>query len=181
MRTFVAIEIDNKDILRKIRSVQESTSFKAKPVRIDQIHFTLQFLGEVDEDKCEKVKNLLRTITFSQFDLSLKGVGGFPNLKNPRVIWVGTDKKGAEKLIEVSKEIEMKLTELGFEKDKKFKPHLTVLRVKHKIGDISLRMKEYEAIEFGTQIISKIKLKRSVLSPKGPEYSDLLVVNENEK
>ena len=181
MRTFVAIEVDDKGILQKIRSVQESTSFKASPIRIDQIHFTLQFLGEVDEDKCEKVKNLLRTITFSQFDLSLKGVGGFPNLKNPRVIWVGTDKKGAEKLIEISKEIEMKLTELGFEKDKKFKPHLTVLRVKHKIGDISLQMKEYEAIEFGTQIISKIKLKRSVLSPKGPEYSDLLVVNENEK
>ena len=55
------------------------------------------------------------------------------------------------------------------------------MRVKHKVGDISLQMKEYEAIEFGTQVISKIKLKRSVLSPKGPEYSDLLVVNENEK
>ena len=181
MRTFVAIEVDDKDILQKIRSVQESTSFKASPIRIDQIHFTLQFLGEIDEEKCEKVKDMLRTITFSQFDLSLKGVGGFPNLKNPRVIWIGADKKGAEKLIELAKEIEMKLTLLGFEKDKKFKPHLTVLRVKHKVGDISLQMKEYEAIEFGTQVISKIKLKRSVLSPKGPEYSDLLVVNENEK
>ena len=58
---------------------------------------------------------------------------------------------------------------------------MTVLRVKHEVGDISLRIKEYEAIEFGTQVVSKIKLKRSVLSPKGPEYSDLLVVNENEK
>ena len=181
MRTFVAIEVDDKDILQKIRSVQESTSFKASPIRIDQIHFTLQFLGEIDEELCEKVKDVLRTITFSQFDLSLKGIGGFPNLKNPRVIWIGADKKGAEKLIELAKEIEMKLTLLGFEKDKKFKPHLTVLRVKHKVGDISLQMKEYEAIEFGTQVISKIKLKRSVLSPKGPEYSDLLVVNENEK
>jgi len=181
MRTFVAIEVDDKSILQKIRSVQESTSFKASPIRIDQIHFTLQFLGEIDEKLCEKVKDVLRTITFSQFDLSLKGVGGFPNLKNPRVIWIGADKKGAEKLIELAKEIEMKLTPLGFEKDKKFKPHLTVLRVKHKVGDISLQMKEYEAIEFGTQVISKIKLKRSVLSPKGPEYSDLLVVNENEK
>ena len=181
MRTFVAIEVDDKSILQKIRSVQESTSFKASPIRIDQIHFTLQFLGEIDEELCEKVKDMLRTITFSQFDLSLKGIGGFPNLKNPRVIWIGVDKKGAEKLIELSKEIEMKLTPLGFEKDKKFKPHLTVLRVKHKVGDISLQMKEYEAIEFGTQVISKIKLKRSVLSPKGPEYSDLLVVNENEK
>ena len=181
MRTFVAIEVDDKGILQKIRSVQESTSFKANPIRIDQIHFTLQFLGEIDEELCEKVKDVLRTITFSQFDLSLKGIGGFPNLKNPRVIWIGSDKKGAEKLITLAREIEMKLTPLGFKKDKKFKPHLTVLRVKHKVGDISLQMKEYEAIEFGTQVISKIKLKRSVLSPKGPEYSDLLVVNENEK
>jgi 2'-5' RNA ligase len=181
MRTFVAIEVDDKGILQKIRSVQKSASFKASPVRIDQIHFTLQFLGEIDEELCEKVKDVLRTIAFSQFDLSLKGMGGFPNLKNPRVIWIGVNKKGAEKLIELAKEIEMKLTPLGFEKDKKFKPHLTVLRVKHKVGDISLQMKECEAIEFGTQVISKIKLKRSVLSPKGPEYSDLLVVNENEK
>ena len=173
MRTFVAIEVDDKDILQKIRSVQESTSFKASPIRIDQIHFTLQFLGEIDEELCEKVKDVLRTITFSQFDLSLKGVGGFPNLKNPRVIWIGADKKGAEKLIELAKEIEMKLTPLGFEKDKKFKPHLTILRVKHKVGDISLQMKEYETIEFGTQIVSKIKLKRSVLSPKAVSYTHL--------
>ena len=181
MRVFVAVEVDNKDILQKIRSMQESAHFKAKPIRIDQIHFTLQFLGEIDKEKCEKVKDLLRTITFSQFDLSLKGVGGFPNLKNPRVIWIGTDKKGAEKLVEMTKEIQMKLTSLGFEKDKKFKPHLTVFRVKHKINDISLQMKEYEVIEFGTQIMSKIKLKKSVLTAKGAEYSDLLEIIGNEK
>ena len=92
MRTFVAIEVDDKGILQKIRSVQESTSFKASPIRIDQIHFTLQFLGEIDEKLCERVKDVLRTIAFSQFDLSLKGMDGFPNLKNPRVIWIGADK-----------------------------------------------------------------------------------------
>ena len=42
-------------------------------------------------------------------------------------------------------------------------------------------MKEYETIEFGTQSITKIKLKRSILKQEGPEYSDLLVINENEK
>ena len=94
MRTFVAIEISNNDILQKISSLQKSIHFKAKPVKINQIHFTLQFLGEIDQEKCEKVQDVLNTITFSQFDLSLKGVGGFPNLKNPRVIWIGIDKKG---------------------------------------------------------------------------------------
>jgi len=181
MRVFIAVEISNADILKKIQRFQENLQIDVKPTKINQIHFTLQFLGEIDDEKCEKVKDLLRTITFSQFNLSLKEVGGFPNLKNPRIIWIGTDKKGAEKLIKITNEIEMKLTSLGFEKNKKFKPHLTIFRVKHKIDDISLQMKEYEAIEFGTQIITKIKLKRSILSPKGPEYSDLLEINGNEK
>tara|TARA_B110000014_G_scaffold101357_1_gene69596 strand:- start:145 stop:690 length:546 start_codon:yes stop_codon:yes gene_type:complete len=181
MRVFIAVEISNADILKKIQRFQENLQIDVKPTKINQIHFTLQFLGEIDDEKCEKVKDLLRTITFSQFNLSLKEVGGFPNLKNPRIIWIGTDKKGAEKLIKITNEIEMKLTSLGFEKNKKFKPHLTIFRVKHKIDDISLQMKEYETIEFGTQIITKIKLKRSILSPKGPEYSDLLEINGNEK
>ena len=181
MRVFIAVEISNADILKKIQRFQENLQIDVKPTKINQIHFTLQFLGEIDEEKCEKVKDLLRTITFSQFNLSLKEVGGFPNLKNPRIIWIGTDKKGAEKLIKITNEIEMKLTSLGFEKNKKFKPHLTIFRVKHKIDDISLQMKEYETIEFGAQIITKIKLKRSILSPKGPEYSDLLEINGNEK
>ena len=124
------------------------------------------------------MKDELKKITFSRFNVVLKGVGGFPNLKNPRVIWVGIDKNGGEKLTSIANEIATKLTMLGFKKDKKFKPHLTIFRMKKKISDISSIMKEYEALEFGTEIISKIKLKKSVLSPKGPEYSDLLVVNE---
>ena len=181
MRVFIAVEISDEKILNKIQSFQEDLEINAKPTKTNQIHFTLQFLGEIDEEKCEKVKELLKEITFSGFDLSLKGVGGFPNLKNPRVIWIGTDKKGAEKLVKVTEEIGMKLASLGFEKNKKFKPHLTVFRVKNKIDDISSQMKKYEAIEFGTQLITKIKLKRSILSLRGPEYSDLLEINGNEK
>ncbi len=98
-------------------------------------------------------------------------------MRNPRVIWIGIEKNGAEKLGSLAKEIGVKLTSLGFEKDKKFKPHLTVFRVKKRIGDVSSIMKDFETTNFGTEIVSKIKLKKSVLSPKGPEYSDLLEVN----
>ena len=181
MRTFVAVEISDTSILEKIQKFQEEFDIDAKPIKINQIHFTLQFLGEINEEQCEMVKDQLRKITFSCFNLSLKGIGGFPNLKNPRVIWIGTGEDGAGKLAEIADEIGIKLGSLGFQKDKKFKPHLTVFRIKHRIGDISLRMKEYETVEFGTQAITKIKLKRSILSPKGPEYSDLLEVNGNEK
>ena len=177
MRVFVAVEISKGEILKKIQAFQKNVEIDAKPTKIDQIHFTLKFLGEIDQVKYDQVKDIIKKIPFSSFDISLKGVGGFPNLKNPRVIWIGIDRNGAEKLTVLANEIEIKLIELGFEKNKKFKPHLTIFRVKRKISDISVIMKEYEAIEFGVQTISKIKVKRSVLSPKGPEYSDLLEVN----
>ena len=87
------------------------------------------------------------------------------------------EKDGAEKLTDLANERGKKLTTIGFEKDKKFKPHLTVFRVKKRIENISSIMRDFETMEFGTETISKIKLKKSVLSPKGPEYSDLLEVN----
>jgi 2'-5' RNA ligase len=176
MRVFIAVEISNEIILKRIETFQENLEINAKPTRINQIHFTLQFLGEIDEKKCKKVKDVLKKISFPQFELFLKGVGGFPNLNNPRVIWIGTD-KGGQKLSQIAREIGMKLTTLGFKEDRKFKPHLTVFRIKKKIGDISSLMQEYETVEFGSETVSKIKLKKSVLSPEGSEYSDLLEVN----
>ena len=181
MRVFVAVEISNKKILKKIQTFQKNVQIDAKPTKIDQIHFTLEFLGEIDQVKCDQVKDVMKKISFSSFDISLKGVGGFPNMKNPRVIWIGVDKNGAEKLTSIANEIGMKLTALGFENSKKFKPHLTIFRIKKKIGNISSLMQEYETVEFGSETVSKIKLKKSVLSPDGPEYSDLLEVNANEK
>ena len=177
MRVFVAIEISKEEILKKIQTFQKDVQIHARPTKIDQIHFTLEFLGEIDQVKCDQVKDIMKKISFSSFDISLKGVGGFPSLKNPRVIWVGIEKNGAEKLTGIANEIGIKLTGLGFEKNKKFEPHLTIFRIKKKINDISVIMKKYETVEFGVQTISKIKVKRSVLSPKGPEYSDLLEVN----
>ena len=179
MRAFVAVEISKGEILKEIQTFQEKINIDAKPTRVDQIHFTLQFLGEIDKEQCEQVKDVLNKIDFSEFKICLKGVGGFPNLKNPRVVWVGMEKDGAEKLTVLANEIGTKLTILGFEKERKFKPHLTIFRIRKKIGNISAIMKDFEAEEFGTEIISKIKLKKSVLSPKGPEYSDLLEVNAN--
>ena len=177
MRVFIAIEISNKEILEKIQTFQKNVKIDAKPTRVDQIHFTLQFLGEIDDAKCQQVKDLLNEISFTQFQVLLKNVGGFPNLKNPRVIWIGIEKDGERKLTDLANEIGTKLTTIGFEKDKKFKPHLTVFRVKKRIDNVSSIMRDFEAMEFGIETISKIKLKKSVLSPKGPEYSDLLEVN----
>lgn len=177
MRAFVAVEIDNADIIQKIKSIQETATFEAKPVRIDQIHFTLQFLGEISKEKAEKVKSVLLTIDFQRFSLAIECFGAFPNTKNPRIVWLGVDKYGGEKLSNVAKNVNSVLSPIGFNVDKQFRPHLTIFRIKTKIGDITNELLKFKDVEFGKQMVSKIILKKSELSKNGPEYTNLVEVN----
>ena len=94
-------------------------------------------------------------------------------MKFPRVIWIGTDEIGGNALVDLAKKVESVLAPLGFTSDKPFKSHITIFRIKNKIGDISKDLEKFESYEFGSQEITKIKLKQSVLTPQGPIYSDL--------
>ncbi len=176
MRVFVAIEITDKIVINSITKFQDKLEIDAKPIEAQNFHFTLQFLGEVSKDTLVKIKEALQTVEFSSFDIILKGVGVFPKPRFPRVIWVGTDEKGGEILIELSKKIVKVLEPLGFFQDKSFKPHITVFRIKKKIGDISRELESIKMENFGMQKISNIKLKKSELTSSGPIYSDLLEI-----
>ncbi|TBR11978.1 MAG: RNA 2',3'-cyclic phosphodiesterase [Candidatus Nitrosotenuis sp.] len=175
MRTFVAAEITEQDILSSIKNLQSNLRIKAKPVELQNMHFTLLFLGEISEDMMERVQNELKTIQFDSFDISFEGVGAFPKPRFPRVVWIGV-KNGADQLVKLAKTVEEKLSPLGFKSDKEFKPHITTFRIKNKIGDITDELSKYSNEKFGTQKISEIKFKKSVLTPSGPIYSDLQVV-----
>jgi len=177
MRTFVAVEISNESIINSIKKFQTEISIDAKPVESKNFHFTLQFLGEVSEDISQKIIQSLRKIEFSSFSVNLRGIGAFPKPKFPRVIWVGTDNDGGNMLVQLSKKVEKALEPLGFFSDKPFKPHITVFRIKKKIGDISEELKNQNIVNFGIQRVSNIKLKQSVLTANGPIYSDLVEVN----
>ena len=173
MRVFVAVEISNEEVIDSIKEFQSKISIKARPIELKNLHFTLQFIGEVTEEVCEKIKQSLKNIEFSSFLVNFNGVGVFPKMKFPRIIWIGTDNVGGDSLKELAAKVEDVLSPLGFSSDKPFKPHITVFRIKNKIGDISKEMENFTALDFGSQIISKIKLKQSVLTPQGPLYYDL--------
>ena len=115
-------------------------------------------------------------IEFQSFDVSLEGIGVFPKPSFPRIIWIGTDKAGGQKLMGLATKVVEKLSKLGFQPDKPFKPHLTIFRVKNKIGNISDDLKKYQTHSFGKQHVSEIKFKKSILTSEGPIYSDLKVV-----
>ena len=175
MRTFVAIEVNNKDVLNSIHKIQTELNIKAKPVELHNMHFTVQFLGEVSEEMVGKISDALNNIEFSAFSISFASIGVFPNLNSPRVIWIGTD-DGFNELEKLAEMIRSKLSDIGFSPDKKFKPHVTIFRVKNKIEDLPSKLEKFSSYSFGKQLVSEIKLKKSELTPNGPIYTDLLVV-----
>jgi len=176
MRVFVSIEISNDEVINSIKNFQKLIKIDAKPTELKNLHFTLQFLGEVSEQIIDKIIQSLNTIKFSKFNISLKGIGAFPKLKSPKIIWIGTDEKSGKIMIELSKKVEKALEPLGFSTDKPFKPHITVFRIKKKIGDITEEMENHKNVNFGIQEITSIKLKKSELTLNGPVYSDLMEI-----
>ena len=176
MRTFVAVEINSQEILKSIESIQSEIKIQAKPVSINNIHFTMLFLGEIADSMSHRIMEELGSIQFQSFDVLIQGIGVFPKPSNPRIIWVGTDNEGGQKLSQLASSIIEKLSNLGFKADKPFKPHITIFRVKNKIGNISNDLKKYQSYSFGVQRVSEIKFKKSILSSDGPIYSDIQVV-----
>ena len=175
MRVFVAIEVSNKDVLNSIQKIQTELNIKAKPVELHNMHFTIQFLGEVSEDVTKKISDTLNSIEFSAFSISFASIGVFPNSNSPRVIWIGIN-DGINELEKLAEMIRLKLSQIGFSPDKKFKPHVTIFRVKNKIEGLADKLEKYSSYSFGKQEILEIKLKKSELTPNGPIYTDLLVV-----
>jgi 2'-5' RNA ligase len=122
-----------------------------------------------------KISDALNSIEFSAFSITFGSIGVFPKPNSPRVIWIGvTD--GINELEKLAEMIRSKLSDIGFSPDKKFKPHVTIFRVKNKIEDLPSKLEKFSSCSFGKQLVSEIKLKKSELTYQGPIYTDLLVV-----
>jgi len=176
MRTFVAVEVSSKDVLESIKKIQSSLNINAKPIELQNMHFTLQFLGEVSDNMLENIQDALNSIEFEPFNVSFESIGVFPKPRFTRIIWVGVDKDGAKYLTDLAKKVTIALSSLGFNPDKPFQPHVTIFRVKNKINDITDELANIKSSVFGVQRVTDIKLKKSALTPEGPVYSDLYVV-----
>ena len=177
MRTFVAAEIHSDEVLNSIFKLQSDFKIKATPVSKQNMHFTMLFLGEITEDIAENVKKALATISFKPIVANFNHVGAFPNPRFPRVIWIGVGETASGELIELASQVEKTLAPLGFKADKPFKPHLTIFRVKNKIDNISMILDKFKTVDIGKDTITELKFKKSILTPNGPIYSDLQVVN----
>ena len=178
IRSFIAFDIDSESVLKRMTDAQNflaKTGADLKLVEPKTIHMTIRFLGNITVNMVEKIHEEMKKVQFISFDVKIHGVGAFPNVRYPRVVWAGiTD--GADQLRSIFTQLEPRLRSLGFAPDAKgFSPHLTIARVKsgRNKAELARLITENAKYEFGNVRAECLRLKRSDLTPKGPIYSTL--------
>ncbi len=173
-RAFISVDIGALPGIVKVLDDLKNTGADLKLVKPENVHMTLKFLGEIDEKRVDEIADVMRNSIkdVSPFTIKLIGLGVFPNMNYMRVLWIGTE--NAEKLGVIAERLENELSTLGFKKEKrKFSPHVTVGRVKsiRNKGVLQNFLNENKKTDFGGSDVKCIKLKKSILTPKGPDYS----------
>jgi len=178
MRTFISIDVVEREEIKEIMDELKKTGAKLKMVEPENIHLTIKFLGEVDENLIEKVKEAMKEAIdgIKSFKAELKGVGVFPSMNYIRIIWIGFNDNGVSK--KIAERIDDALKKYGFSKEKSYVPHVTIARVKGGGKKENLRevIEKNKEKSFGLIECSSIRLKKSVLRKEGPLYETIFEI-----
>ncbi|MCJ7632310.1 RNA 2',3'-cyclic phosphodiesterase [Candidatus Bathyarchaeota archaeon] len=178
LRTFIAIDIPRGKVREEILKFQRTISqigFDLKLVEPENIHITLRFLGDIQKKIIEDLKTELNRIQFSPFEVTLEGIGVFPDYRRINVIWVGI-KGGNIGLVDLYSKINHVLEATGIPLDRRgLSPHITVVRVRSGRNReiLSKTVGELEGSTFGSFEVNSFHLMQSNLTPKGPIYQSL--------
>jgi 2'-5' RNA ligase len=175
-RGFIAIDIKATQQITTFEKEIEKTGADVKLVEPRNIHITVKFLGDTDENHIDAIEQSMKesVLAVKPFPITLKGTGVFPNQNYMKVLWIGITDEG--NIETIAHAIDEKLEPLGFKKENRgVSPHLTVGRVKTARNKDQLLevIGNYKAVEFTIQNVQSITLKKSELTPKGPIYTTL--------
>lgn len=179
LRSFVALLLDShlRERLAEAAGRLQQVGAGVKWVEPENLHLTLKFLGSVEEQRLPGVEQAIREAAAQgqAFSLSCAGLGAFPNLRRPRVVWAGV-RQGIEELARLARSLDERLQALGFERQKRpFAGHITLGRVKSPVNlhKLTQAMQEQGDPDFGAMAVSAAHLMKSTLTPSGPIYSIL--------
>lgn len=177
-RTFIAFRIEPlEEMSACIEHLQGALrTEKMKWVDPGKLHITLRFLGDTNPEQVEETGRILgETVPrFKSPEVAFRGLGLFRNIRDPRVLWIGMD--AGTILPELKIALDHKLEGIGFPaEDRKFRPHLTLARIKfirdrESLGDL---LREYSETVFQQDRIEELIYYESILRPEGPEYIPL--------
>jgi 2'-5' RNA ligase len=178
-RTFVAIELPGyiRDDLRKLQHDFTSYRFGIRWVKPRNMHLTLKFLGDADPVHVEAIENVLAEIVGQTpvFELLPRGMGVFPNIRQPRILWTGIAGQ-VNALRYLHRSVEIALDPLGFTAEKRFfTGHLTIGRIKKRIEPKRLAdaLRTHQGFASDPFAVERLVLFKSDLKQNGPIYTKL--------
>ena len=176
VRTFVAIElpVEVKQALEALSGRLRRSGAKATWVRVDNIHLTLRFLGDVSECDVNRLGERLALAYQEEepFVLTVAGTGAFPNSRKPSVIWAGVSPLDGG-LARAQTIAEDAAAAIGLDAEARaFRPHLTVARIRDSraIGELPAHLEQERDFFGGEFRVTAVSLFSSQLTPKGPIY-----------
>jgi 2'-5' RNA ligase len=181
IRAFIAVRLD-EPVLQAVARAAESLRPKLHDLRwipLANWHLTLKFLGAIEEAMIDQIGFALERELdlFPRSTISVKGLGVFPDVKRPRILWAGVEGEHLAPLVEG---VETALAPLGFEREQRaFRPHLTIGRwreVKRAGAELEGELRAWRGFDFGRSAVNAVELVQSVLQRAGAEYSNLKVV-----
>jgi 2'-5' RNA ligase len=179
MRAFLGVPVPDQLKPRIIQIQDGLDDFDIKSVEKENLHFNLKFFGEIENEKVDKIKEIVEKVAaqFEPFEINVNGIGAFPSKSYVKVVWLGI-KEGFQTFKSLGDMIENSLVNLGIEKEEDFTPHLTLGRVKsgRNKTELLVFLRKYEKIEVGKMTVDKLTLFQSKLSPKGPVYEEVFTV-----
>ena len=177
MRLFVALEVPaavRENLTSFLKPLQELSS-QPRWVRLENLHVTLRFIGEVTPDKLGAIRVALAAVhSDRKVTIDFHGLGFFPDKKYPRIFWAGMD--ASPNLETLASDISQATERLGLPPEQRpFAPHLTLARFRPPGLPEKLRatVQENAAREFGSLATSEFHLIESKLKPAGAEYTTL--------
>ena len=182
MRCFVAISLP-EELKASISGIQERLKTAGADVswtRQEGMHLTLKFLGEVEEKMIPNIERALDMAVdgITTFTLSVSGMGIFPDMRRPRVVWIGLKEEG-DNLIRLHKGVDEELKKTGFpSEDRRFTPHITLGRIRsnRNIEKLLKLIDAEKGVDSGSFEVSDLHLIKSELKPSGAVYTELYSV-----
>ncbi len=182
LRAFIAVEIPlplRQAVYSATSDLQKELNALVRWVPLENMHLTLKFLGDVSPSNVDLLTQMITAEAelFDCFELHLNGLGSFPSLKRPRVIYIGIQAPAV--LEALHRGIESASRRLGYEsEDRGFSPHLTIGRVKQNVTatdqqTIRRALEGTKIDSLGTARVDSVHLYKSDLKPTGSVYTRL--------
>lgn len=178
MRAFLALEVAEESLIQNLTNAQEelrSTQADLAIVEKQNLHFTVKFLGEISEGQIPKIDSRLAPLKLRSAELSVRGIGVFPDTSRPRVVWAGVPDEQRRMIVPLAEEVIGALEGIGERDEREYHPHITLARVRSGRNRDTLVsfVVANGARDFGKAHLVALKLKSSTLTPKGPIYNDV--------